>query len=604
MTTDVNRNVELSFRLNKKQAEFYRSQRKFKAFIGGIGSGKSFMGCLEALLYALYHPGAVIMIVAPSYRIMRDSTQRSFMEICPPEAIAQVKDAKHELVLIAQDQRTGRVGTSEVLFRSADNPDDLRGPSLAMVVLDEASKMPKQTWQIIIGRLRQPGFEHRALALTTPKGRNWLWDVFVKNATSETDLVTCPTEVNRQNLPPGFIESLQEQYVGVFKEQELMGQFVTFEGRVYEGFDQIKHVAPAGTGFERESFARVIAGVDWGFTNPMGVVVVGLDGDGRAYVVDEVYKKRLVPEAVVEEVAFINKVWSPDAFFCDPSEPQNIQMLVNAGIPARPAFNEVMPGIMKVASYMEVPGDGRPRLVISRSCPNLISELDQYVYAEDKDGKTIKEVPLKVNDHLCLARGTMISTVRGQVPIESIKGGDWVLTRAGPRRVLCSRWTGIMQPVITASFSHGQRLKGTSDHPVFTQRGIAVPMDRLEKGEYVWAEKFRAPRISRDDHDRPMLAAKVNNRGAWLDFVNRSDLQVGPVGSSDVVRFIRKIESGEADVFNLEIEGSPEYFANGILVHNCDALRYALYSSDKVIPATKEQRQDPNFLSFGGQNFW
>lgn len=28
-------------------------------------------------------------------------------------------------------------------------------------------------------------------------------------------------------------------------------------------------------------------------------------------------------------------------------------------------------------------------------------------------------------------------------------------------------------------------------------------------------------------------------------------------------------------VYNLTIEGEPEYFANGILVHNCDAMRYA-----------------------------
>lgn len=29
-------------------------------------------------------------------------------------------------------------------------------------------------------------------------------------------------------------------------------------------------------------------------------------------------------------------------------------------------------------------------------------------------------------------------------------------------------------------------------------------------------------------------------------------------------------------VYNLTIAGAPEYFANGILVHNCDALRYAI----------------------------
>jgi len=34
-------------------------------------------------------------------------------------------------------------------------------------------------------------------------------------------------------------------------------------------------------------------------------------------------------------------------------------------------------------------------------------------------------------------------------------------------------------------------------------------------------------------------------------------------------------------VYNLTVEGEHEYFANGVLTHNCDALRYCLYSHDQ-----------------------
>ncbi len=34
--------------------------------------------------------------------------------------------------------------------------------------------------------------------------------------------------------------------------------------------------------------------------------------------------------------------------------------------------------------------------------------------------------------------------------------------------------------------------------------------------------------------------------------------------------------AGVEPVYNLTVEGVPEYFANGLLVHNCDALRYAV----------------------------
>jgi hypothetical protein len=37
------------------------------------------------------------------------------------------------------------------------------------------------------------------------------------------------------------------------------------------------------------------------------------------------------------------------------------------------------------------------------------------------------------------------------------------------------------------------------------------------------------------------------------------------------------LESSEEEVYDLMIEDKHEYFANGILVHNCDAIRYAVH---------------------------
>ena len=36
------------------------------------------------------------------------------------------------------------------------------------------------------------------------------------------------------------------------------------------------------------------------------------------------------------------------------------------------------------------------------------------------------------------------------------------------------------------------------------------------------------------------------------------------------------VTAGRAPVFNLTVEGEHEYYANGVLVANCDALRYLL----------------------------
>jgi len=38
---------------------------------------------------------------------------------------------------------------------------------------------------------------------------------------------------------------------------------------------------------------------------------------------------------------------------------------------------------------------------------------------------------------------------------------------------------------------------------------------------------------------------------------------------------------GNRDVYNMEVEGTHNFAANGIYVHNCDAIRYALYTALK-----------------------
>lgn len=45
------------------------------------------------------------------------------------------------------------------------------------------------------------------------------------------------------------------------------------------------------------------------------------------------------------------------------------------------------------------------------------------------------------------------------------------------------------------------------------------------------------------------------------------------------VLHIRALPQPEA-VYNLTVDGMPEYFANGILVHNCDTMRYAVAHVD------------------------
>jgi PBSX family phage terminase large subunit len=415
----ANSTLEVRYKLNAKQLEFHRSPKKYNAFVAGIGAGKSWVSCVEGLLCAT-NPGSLGAIVAPNYRMLRDSTYRTFMDVCPRSLILKVREAKNEVVL----RTSGK--PSEILFRSADDPESLRGPSLSWFVLDEASLMNAETWKIMIGRLRQPGQPLKGMVATTPKGKNWVYDVFVRKPTPQHAAFTCPTMVNQKNLPPSFIADLESQYAGDFKRQELYGEFVAYEGLVYPLFDPLVHVIDNESLLPLTNYRRIVAGIDWGFSNPFALLALGIDGDGRVDVLDEVYMSRLAPEQVLSYCNQFQDLYHPDTFYCDPAEPANIQMLTNAGLSAVPAVNDIMPGISHVTSFMPKAGDGRTRFRVAMRCSGLISEFGQYAYGKDKNGHST-ERPVDTANHSLAALRYALYTMERKQPLadEPVTFGEW-----------------------------------------------------------------------------------------------------------------------------------------------------------------------------------
>ena len=69
---------------------------------------------------------------------------------------------------------------SEVLFRSTDTEDRLRGTTLAWFGLDELTYTRKSAWRILQGRLSAPNAALlRGFGCWTPKGFDWVWPDFV-----------------------------------------------------------------------------------------------------------------------------------------------------------------------------------------------------------------------------------------------------------------------------------------------------------------------------------------------------------------------------------------------------------------------------------------
>ena len=361
------------------QARFWNSPAKYRAFSGGIGSGKTFIGALAALEGV--NSGTDGVIVAPTFPMLRDATQKTFLDLC---------ERFHVPVTFWRGEERAKIGKVNIYFRSADYPDRLRGPNLGWGWIDEAALTTERTWQVLLGRLRVGS--PRAWITTTPAGFNWVWKYFVSERRPNYELVTSSTRENTF-LPPGYLEDLQANYTAEFARQEIDGAFVAFEGLVYSEFRPDLHVVKP---FEIPDDWQRVRAVDFGFTNPFVCLWGAVDPDGRIYVYDEHYRRR---ELIKDHAAAILRRTDPIAWTVADHDAQDAAELASCGVHTVPAQKTVLVGIQKVKARLAVQPDGRPRLFFIDSVVNTLKELGMYRWADQQAGKNEKEEPVKEADH-------------------------------------------------------------------------------------------------------------------------------------------------------------------------------------------------------------
>src|SRR5271157_188609 len=81
-----------TIRLYPAQQAFLKSDALFRAFCGGIGSGKSWAGGYDLIRRAT--AGRLYMVVAPTYSMLSDASFRSFLALAQDLGIVDHTDVK------------------------------------------------------------------------------------------------------------------------------------------------------------------------------------------------------------------------------------------------------------------------------------------------------------------------------------------------------------------------------------------------------------------------------------------------------------------------------------------------------------------------------
>jgi len=162
-----------------------------------------------------------------------------------------------------------------------------------------------------------------------------------------------------------------------FRRVYLEGKFGSVEGLVYtEGTDWVL------TDEFPEDYEDRMLGLDFGFTHPTALVDVRLK-DGELWVREKLYKSKLTHKEIASYIDYRT--------IADSADPRGIAEIKKEGISiknVKKGPDSVINGIRLVKQY---------KMNIHKDSINLINELRNYKWDEDKDGNTL-EKPVKAFD--------------------------------------------------------------------------------------------------------------------------------------------------------------------------------------------------------------
>lgn len=386
--------------------------RKIAIWSGAVSAGKTYVS-LYAFLFAVIDAPSNGRIVIVGRTL--DTIQTNLMTLLTDPAIFG-EFTKH--IHYTPGAKTAQIlGRTVYLYGANDATSEtkIRGMTVGLAYVDEATILPEGFWDMLITRLRVKGA--RCLATTNPGSKNhWLRKKWILQAADKNLVHFTFTMDDNPSLEADYIADMKRSYSGVFYKRFIQGQWTNAAGAVYDMWDEDRHTIQYG---KLPPMQRILStSIDYGTTNTTAALLLGLTYEERprlCFIDEWGYNSRENEGVRLPDMELSKRLrgWAkgqpPSAFwFLDPSAASLAAQLRADGQPTWPADNDVIPGIQDISNLL-----ANDRLVVSDRCTGWLSEVTEYEWDSKASEAGLDQV-VKDNDHYMDAGRYGIRSTAGQ----------------------------------------------------------------------------------------------------------------------------------------------------------------------------------------------
>ena len=270
----------------------------------------------------------------------------------------------------------------------------IRGMTLQGAYCDELTLFTEDFFSMLLSRLSCPGA--KLIATTNPDSpQHWLKVKYMDRA-AELDMLIMKFLIEDNTfLDPEYVENLKKEYVGVFYDRFILGQWVVAEGRVYPMFtDNPDRFILRGTtaGMDGQFYISC----DYGTINPLSLGLWCVHGKQAIRIKEYYWDSRREGHQKTDEEYYADLERLAHGYYIrrvivDPSAASFIECIRRHGkFRVWEADNDVLNGIRVTASLLNA-----GMVKVHESCKNAIREFGLYRWDEKKNSDAV----LKENDH-------------------------------------------------------------------------------------------------------------------------------------------------------------------------------------------------------------